>query len=80
MWRTPLGERILEGAEWALFREGLSVLWDSVEESFDDPELCFTDVQIFDRLEPAQKLAMLEAVGSALCNEDVPCPELTAIS
>jgi hypothetical protein len=80
VWRSRLGERILKGAEWNLFREGLSVLWDSVEESFDDPDLCFTGVPIFDRLEPAQKLATLEVVGSALCNEDVACPELTAIS
>jgi hypothetical protein len=33
MWWTAEGERILSGAEWALFREGLSCLWDDVEGS-----------------------------------------------
>jgi hypothetical protein len=80
MWRTPLGERVLRGAEWNLFREGLSTLWDFVEDSSHDPDLCFTDVGVFDRLEPAQKLGMLELVGTALHDKDVPCPELTALS
>jgi hypothetical protein len=31
MWWTSAGERVLRGAEWDLFREGLSCLWDEVE-------------------------------------------------
>jgi len=80
MWRTRLGKRILRGAEWNLFREGLSTLWDFVEDSSHDPDLCFTDVGVFDRLEPAQKLGMLALVGTALHDKDVPCPELSALS
>ncbi len=56
MWRTPLGERVLRGAEWNLFREGLLFLGDFVEDSSHDPDICFTGVGVFDRLEPAQKL------------------------
>ena len=66
-----------EERERNLFREGLSTLWDFVEDSSHDPDLCFTDVGVFDRLEPAQKLGMLELVGTALHDKDVPCPELT---
>jgi hypothetical protein len=80
MWRTPLGERVLRGAEWNLFREGLSTLWDFVEDSSHDPDICFTEVGVFDRLKPAQKLGMLALVGTALHDTDVPCPELLALS
>jgi len=80
MWRTPLGERVLRGAEWNLFRKGLSTLWDFVEDSSHDPDLGFTEVGVFDRLEPAQKLGMLALVGTALHDKDVPCPGLTALS
>jgi hypothetical protein len=80
MWRTPQGERILRGAEWDLFREGLAALCDQVEDSFDDPERCCTEIDVFDRLIPAQKLAMIAAVGTALSEQATPCPELTAVA
>ena len=84
MWATQLGDRALRGAEWNLFREGLSYLGDHVEELIEDPDLdpciCWTNVDIFDRLEPPQKLAMLAAVGTALRKEDAPCPQLTSLS
>ena len=80
MWRTPSGERVLRGCEWNLFREGLSLLWDEVEESIDDPELCVTGIGVFDRLEPASKLALMALVGTALHDEGEACPELTALS
>jgi hypothetical protein len=47
----------MKGAEWELFREGLSALWDWVEASFD--------------LQPSQKLAMLALVGQAM-RDDTP--------
>jgi hypothetical protein len=80
MWRTPSGERILHSCEWRLFSEGLSLLWDQVEQSESDPELCETGVRVFDRLEPEMKLAMLAAVGTALHDAHVAAPELTALT
>jgi hypothetical protein len=80
MWRTPIGERILVGAEWDLFRAGLGLLKDQVETSLDDPDLAMTGVGAFDRLQPAAKLAMLALVGKALHDEAEPCVELTALS
>jgi hypothetical protein len=80
MWRTPCGERALQSCEWQLFRAGLSLLWDQVEESMDDPELCLTGVRVFDRLEPASKLAMMALVGSALLDQHEACPNLTALN
>jgi len=80
MWRTPIGERILVGAEWDLFCEGLGLLKDQVETSLDDPDFDMTGVGAFDRLQPASKLAMLALVGKALHDATEPCPELTALS
>jgi hypothetical protein len=80
MWWTPLGERVLHGAEWELFRDGLAMLWDLVEEakSSDDPEIGSVGVEAFDQLQPNQKLALLARVGKALKDEGEPMPELTA--
>ena len=80
MWWTPLGERVLRGAEWELFRDGLSMVRDLVEEakSSDDPEIGSVGVEAFDQLQPNQKLALLALVGKALKDEGEPMPELTA--
>ena len=77
MWRTPRGERVLRGAEWELFREGLDTLWDWVESSAPDTEISDTGTPAFDRLQIGQRLALLAAVGTALSEEGVPRPHLT---
>src|SRR3954464_4615406 len=80
MWWTPLGERVLRGAEWELFRDGLAMVRDLVEESksSDDPEIGSVGVEAFDQLQAHQKLALLALVGKALKDEGEPMPELTA--
>jgi hypothetical protein len=78
MWRTSEGERVLQGAEWELFRQGLSTLWDDIEESFNDPDFSETGVEAFDQLQPHQKLAMLALVGRALHDPSMLPIELTA--
>src|SRR4051794_9225829 len=80
MWWTPLGGRVLRGAEWELFREGLSMVRDLVEEakSSGDPEIGSVGVEAFDQLQPNQKLALMVRVGKALKDEGEPMPELTA--
>jgi hypothetical protein len=52
MWRTPLGERALKGAEWVVFREALGMLWDQVETGIEsgEPDLFETGIAAFDRL------------------------------
>jgi hypothetical protein len=77
MWWTSHGERVLRGAEWELFREGLDTLWDWVESSFEDPEICDTGVEAFDRLQVGQKVALLALVGTALSDERTSKPDLT---
>jgi hypothetical protein len=80
MWHTPLGERVLHGSERLLFRLGLRALRGQIEEAADAPDLCETGVAVFDRLQPASKLAMIATVGKALTDDDEPCPPLTGLT
>jgi hypothetical protein len=75
---TSQGERSLKGAEWELFREGLDLSWGWVEESINEPDLFEFGVRAFDELQPSQRVAMLAFVGTALNDETVPHPVLTA--
>ncbi|MEI8371278.1 MAG: hypothetical protein WCJ35_00425 [Planctomycetota bacterium] len=77
MWWTPVGKRILQGAEGRLFRDALGIIVDMVR---DDAEgLWQFGAPPFDKLQPNQKLAVLAEVGSALLCEDQPMPRLTAV-
>jgi hypothetical protein len=78
MWWTSAGERILTGAEWELFREGLSTLWDEVEMSEEEDGPGTTGIQVFDELPKLDRLALLALVAKGLTDENEACPDLTA--
>jgi len=81
MWWTSVGERVLRGAEWNLFREGLSKLWDAVEISDDeDEERGTTGVAVFDGLRKAERLALLATVARGLSDMHEPPPDLTVLT
>ncbi len=80
MWLTALGTRVLCGAEWELFRVGLSTLWDEIESQPDDEEPGLTDVKSFDCLTRPERLALLAQVGKGLHDKREPCPDLTALN
>ncbi len=80
MWITALGNRVLRGAEWELFRVGLSTLWDDIESQDDDEEPGTTEVEGFDRLTRPERLALLAQVGKGLHDRGEPCPDLTALN
>ncbi len=80
MWITALGTRVLRGAEWELFRVGLSTLWDEIESQQDDEEPGLTDVKAFDRLTRPERIALLAQVGKGLHDRREPCPDLTALN
>jgi hypothetical protein len=80
MWLTALGTRVLRGAEWELFRVGLSTLWDEIESQPDDEEPGLTDVKAFDHLTRPERLALLAQVGKGLHDRREPCPDLTALN
>ena len=77
MWRTELGERILEGAEAMVFAETLSRLLDeAILGQLDDYEL---GVACFDGLTVGQRIYALATIGNGLLREDVPPVDLTAV-
>ncbi len=78
MWRTSEGERVLGGAEWDLFREGLAGIWDDIDHSLENEDSFCCGITAFDHLQRNQKLALLALVGKALRDETVPMPALTA--
>jgi hypothetical protein len=80
MWHTQWGDKTLEGAEAALFREGLLSLVSCLNQSARHRVPWHTGVHVFDVLTLPAKLAMLQQVGSAMLRDDVPCLELTAVS
>jgi hypothetical protein len=81
MWWTSVGERVLRGEEWNLFREGLSKLWDDVEISDDDDEeRDTTGVTVFDGLRKAERLALMATVARGLSDVDEPCLDLTVLT
>jgi hypothetical protein len=80
MWWTSAGERVLRGADWELFREGLSCLWDEVEASEKEDGPGTTGIAVFDDLPKVERLALLATVAKGLTDEDEPCPGLTALT
>src|SRR3712207_4241838 len=82
MWRTPFGERVLEGAEGRLFRDALVYLVDYVEMAIeaDDGDSCSVGVMAFDDMSAVQQMAMLEAVGLALLRRNIAAPAHTAVN
>lgn len=80
MWRTPLGERTLSGPEGDLFRELVGYVYDQLDVIYSAAgEPYPLGVGIFDRLEPAQQLALLSEVTEALLDFDVTPPALSAV-
>jgi hypothetical protein len=80
MWWTSEGERVLKGAEWDLFRLGLSTLWGDVEMTEDDEDPGTTGVEVFDNLRKVERLPLLAQVARGLHDVCEACPDLTGLS
>jgi hypothetical protein len=61
MWLTPDGERVLQAAEAALFRQSRGILVDLVQEDTENAQ--HLGIALFDDLQPNQKLAVLAQAG-----------------
>lgn len=80
MWRTPLGDRTLVGAEYQLFRELLGYVYDQLDVIHAHPDAPYrVGIVPFDRLQQPQQLAVLFEVAAALLTAETPAPELTAV-
>ncbi|HEY7154895.1 MAG TPA: hypothetical protein VH575_13110 [Gemmataceae bacterium] len=81
MWRTPEGDRLLTEAEWALFRVGLNLLQDVIQQDVSNKTNdTDTGATVFDRLTPEQKLTLLAETAQALRNPAIPTPQHTAVN
>src|SRR5262249_15973580 len=80
MWWTSEGECVLNGAEWDLFRLGLSPLGDDGEMPDDYEEPGTAGIAVFDNLRKPERLARLAQLARGLHDEGEPCPDLTALS
>lgn len=74
MYNTPLGIRILQGAERMLFVESLGMIVDNMR-VFDHE----FGIAVFDDLGRNQKIAILHFAARSLLSGDQPPPPLTAV-
>ena len=79
MWETSQGIRTLGGAEAYLIRELVHYLHDQILVGIEIGEPHFSEVSVFDSLQPTQQLAMLHTVAEGLLDSAAPPPKLTAI-
>jgi hypothetical protein len=73
VYPTPIGERVLLGAERRLYEESLAMLVDGL--SMSDADF---GVPVFDRLQLGQKVFSLYRAGRVLLDPDEPARERTA--
>lgn len=80
-WRTQAGNRVLNGAEFALFKAAVLSLAGDVEIELDDSDCCRkTGIAVFDDLLAPVKLLMLAEVGEGLLQDSRETPTLTALN
>jgi hypothetical protein len=83
MWHTQSGDRVLVAKEKSLFVHAtacfLDYLLDQAEASDTAPEeICPTGVDLFDRMDAANRVCLLGEITRALIDPAEPMPELTA--
>lgn len=81
MWWTPCGERYLTGTEATLLKRSIAFIHAQLDcELAGDTGHRSYGVPVFDRLNPAQKVAILTQVAEALLLPDSPLIEFTALT
>ena len=81
MWRTSEGDRILRGAEAALFKAAVTDLVEDIKaEAATSHARWQSRIALFDDLLWSQKLAVLESVTMHLLTNAGPIPRLTAVN
>ena len=81
MWHTSKGLRTLKGAEAALIKSVVGLVWDFVELEGECPDDEWsTGVTFFDSLDWRQRVVQLAFVANALLRDNVPSPPLNAVN
>ncbi len=78
MWETSQGTRTLTGAEAYLIKELVHYLHDQILVGIEIGEPHFSDVAVFDCLQPTQQLVTLYTVARGLLDPAAAPPKLTA--
>lgn len=82
MWHTSRGDRTLNGDEATLVREAIDTMVDVLSLHVDDEAagglLCESGILLFDRLTPAQRIALLHEVATHLLTDEGEAPRLSA--
>jgi hypothetical protein len=83
MWHTPLGDRVLEGAEARLVAHGISLLAEGIEMTLkgqikEDEDIFHCGPDAYTSLTVEQRAAALHDVAHALLDRAVAMPEATA--
>lgn len=79
MWNTSQGDRMLQGAEAALFKAGVVSLVECVKEEAEYTTDGYS-VVVFDQLTWSQRLAVLESISTYLLTNTSPAPKLSAVN
>jgi hypothetical protein len=81
VWRTNLGERILQGTEAEVYLTAVQHLIEHLEDSrdFDEIEVKTGD-HIFDTARTTQKIVLLHTCLTALLNPEIEAPPLTNVT
>lgn len=79
MWGTSQGDRTLTGDEARLVQRSVGYLRDMITAGIDLHEPYRSSVDVFNRLQPTQQLAVLHEVAYGLLDPDTPILELTAV-
>ncbi len=79
MWHTSEGDRVLDGAEAALFKAGVTSLVEQIKDEASYESVGYV-ITLFDNLTWSQRLALIETVVTNLLTETAGTPRLTAVN
>ena len=79
MWHTSEGDRILEGAEAALFKAGVTSLVEQIKDEANYESYHYS-IELFASLTWSQRLAVIETLATHLLTETQCVPRLTAVN
>ena len=83
MWQTSRGERTLQAAEAELVARAIDTMVDALlmhidVDWVDEPGVCQTGIDVFDRLSPSQRISLLHELALHLLSETASSPTRTA--
>ena len=79
MWHTSEGDRVLEGAEAALFKAGVISIVEQIKDEANYSGFGYS-IGLFNELTWSQRLAVIQTVTTSLLNSNESAPRLSAVN